>query len=244
MPPKWVLINKSYTINNMWNYFKTNRLTILAILAGITYVYLIVNTVTSDWDSWKMAFNEGALGAEYNKWGDVVEHHPVESHQLFIRAKNGYTNFPDSIVNLTDNQIIKARYNEVIVLTSSKEFKHSTVIKIIATITSFMLAVVLILIPVHFYKIIGLIKRGILFDRFNVRLLRKLGVELLLVYVGVMIILYVMHQETSAQFRFSDYEIVAETMDPIWILLGIITFIIAEILSKAVTLKEEQELTI
>lgn len=231
-------------MNNMWKYFKTNRLSILAILAGMTYVFLIVNTFSSEWDYMKMAFNEGALGAEYNKWGDVVGHHPVESHQLFIRAKNGYTSFPDSIVNLTDNQIIKARYNDVIVLTSPKEFNHSTVTRIIATITSFMLAVVLILIPIHFYKLIGLIKKDILFDRFNVRLLRKLGLELLLVYVGVMIILYVYHQETSAQFRFSDYDIVSETMDPIWILLGIIAFMIAEILSKAVSLKEEQELTV
>lgn len=228
----------------MLKYFKTNRLAILSILAGMTYVFLIVTTFTSDWDGWKITFNERALGAEYNKWGDVVGHHPVESHELYIRAKNGYASFPDSLVNLSDNQVIKARYNYVTVLTSPKEFKHSTPTAIITTVLLFMIVVSLILIPIHFYKLIGLIKKDIIFDRFNVRLIRKLGVELLFVYVGVMFILYLHHQETSTQFKFSDYEVVAETMDPIWILLSIIAFIIAEILSKAVTLKEEQELTI
>jgi hypothetical protein len=53
----------------MWTYFETKKLSILAILAGLTYAFMIVNLFSSDWDSWQMSFSRRALGAEYNKWG-------------------------------------------------------------------------------------------------------------------------------------------------------------------------------
>jgi hypothetical protein len=45
-------------------------------------------------------------------------------------------------------------------------------------------------------------------------------------------------------FSFTDYKIVMGYMDGIWLLFGIVVLLIAEILSKALALKEEQELTI
>jgi hypothetical protein len=45
-------------------------------------------------------------------------------------------------------------------------------------------------------------------------------------------------------FSFAEYDLVMDSMDGILLLFGIILLIIAEILSKAQALKEEQELTI
>lgn len=228
----------------MLNYFKTKRLTVLAVLAGFTYAFLLFNTFASDWDNWKISFNERALGAEYNKWGDVIGHHKVESHQLFIKAKEGFSSFPDSIVNLTDNKTLKAKYNDIVVITAPSERKVTTGTSIVLTIVFFLMVFITILIPIHFYKFIGLIKRDLIYDRKNISLLRKLGFELLVIYFGGIIVIALFHKEKSSLFRFSDYEIVSPSMDAIWLMLGIVALMVAEILSKAIVLKEEQELTI
>jgi len=228
----------------MWKYILTKKLTILSILAGLTYLFLIVNTFTSEWDDWQIAFNTKALGADYNKWGDVIGHHPVESYHFSIKSKKGFTSFPDSLVNLVSNQTIKAKYNEVYVLASPLKPEISKLVSIFMTLLSFIFLIVSIGIPIHFYKIISLIKRDFIFERKIIYLLRWLGLELLIIYIVMVLLLYLIHQIEYSQFSFSEYEIVMKSIDPIWIFLGIVVFLIAEILSKALTIKEEQELTV
>ena len=228
----------------MWTYLKTKKLTILALLVGLTYAFLIVNTFTSEWDDWQIAFNTKALGAEYNKWGDVIGHHPVESYCFPLKSKKGFTSFPDSLVNLVSHQTIKAKYNEVYVIAYPSKTEISVGASILMTILSLIFIIVSIGIPIHFYKIISLIKRGFIFERKSIHLLRWLGLELLIIYIGGVLFLYLNHQIECSQFSFSEYEIVMKSMDPIWIFLGIVVFLIAEILSKALTIKEEQELTV
>ena len=56
----------------MWTFLKTKRITILALLSGISYAFLFFSSFANELDDWKLSFNNKALGAEYNKWGDVV----------------------------------------------------------------------------------------------------------------------------------------------------------------------------
>lgn len=228
----------------MWIYFKTKKLTILALMAGLSYFFLIGNTFTSEWDDWQIAFNTKALSAQYNKWGDVIGHHPVESYHFSIKSKKGFTSFPDSLVNLVSKQTIKVKYNEVYVIASPSKLVISRGVSISMTLLSFIFLIVSIGIPIHFYKIISLIKREFIFERKIINLLRWLGLELLIIYIVMVFLLYLYQQIEYTQFSFSEYEIVMKSMDPIWIFLGIVVFLIAEILSKALTIKEEQELTV
>ena len=228
----------------MWKYFKTKKLTILALLAGLTYAFMMVDSFASEWDIWQISFNEKALGSEYNKWGDVIGHHPIESNLILIKPTNGYSSFPSSVVNLVNNQTIKAQYRQMIVLGPPSKPKFSTVELIVLTFLVIMQFIVSIRIPIHFYKLIGLIKREYIYERKSIHLLRWLGLELLIIYLGGLLLLYMYHQMSSSLFRFSDYEIVMDSMDPIWLFLGIVVLMIAEILSKGLAIREEQELTI
>lgn len=229
----------------MWTIFKTKRLSILAILAGLTYAFMIVNVFSSDWDFWQMSFNRGVLSAEYNKWGDVIGHTPVESYEFFVKSKNGFASFPDSLVNLKSNQTIKAKYAEMSVLVpTSNSYTSPLVSEIFLGLLAILICIVFIRIPIHFYKLIGLIKKEFIFEQKCIRLLRWLGLELLVVYFGSVLGVYLNHQINCSLFSFSEYELVMELIDPIWLLLGIVVLLIAEIFSKALVLKEEQELTI
>lgn len=229
----------------MASVLKTKNIPILAILAGMTYAFLIFNSFSSDWDSWKMSFNEKTLGAEYNKWGDIIGYKPTESYSLSVRPKNGFASFPDSLVNLKTNQCIKTKYKEMIVLGSpSKLAPTSMGSKVLLTFLAILLLVVSIRIPIHFYKIIGLFKKEFIFERKSIWLLRWLGLELLIIYFGGVFAMYMFQQIDRSLFSFSDYELVTDSMDAIWLLLGIVVLLVSEILSKAMVLKEEQELTI
>lgn len=214
------------------------------MLAGLSYFFLIVNTFTSEWDDWQIAFNTKALGAQYNKWGDVIGQHPVESYHFSIKAKKGFTSFPDSLVNLVSNQTIKAKYNEVYVIASPSKPVISKGEFMSYTLLSLIFLIVSIRIPIHFYKIISLIKRDFIFERKIIYLMRWLGLELLIIYIVMVLLLYLNYHIEYSQFSFSEYEIVMKSMDPIWIFLGIVVLMIAEILSKALIIKEEQELTV
>ena len=228
----------------MWKYLITKKLTVLAILAGLTYAFLMVNSFASEWDVWQISFNEKALGAQYNKWGDVVSHQPVESIPIQIKPINGFASFPDSLVNLADNQTLKAQYGKVIVLGPPTKPKFSTGELFVLTFLVIILIIVSIRIPIHFYKFIGLIKKELIYERQSIYLLRWLGLELLVNYFGGFLIIYMYHQMASSLFRFSDYEIVMDSMNPIWLFLGIVVLLVAEMLSKGLSIREEQELTI
>jgi len=228
----------------MLNYFKSKKLSILAILAGLTYTFLILSTFYNDWDDLQMNFNEGHLNAEYNSSGHVNGYKVVQSYSFFVKPKKGFASFPDSLVNLKTNNSVKTKYTELIVLGPEDLDSPKVLNTIITTILAFLVLIATIRIPIHFYRIISLIKKNIIFEKETIRLLIWLGFELLIIYFGNVLFNYMVHQINCSLFSFSEYEIVIRPFDPIWLLLGIVVLLIAEILSKARVLKEEQELTI
>lgn len=90
----------------------------------------------------------------------------------------------------------------------------------------------------------NLIDRTVFFEKENIGLLRSLGIELLIVYLGNVLLNFMDYKINISIFSFSDYKIAMGYTDGIWLLFGIVVLIIAEILSKALVLKKEQELTI
>jgi hypothetical protein len=231
----------------MWNKIKARKITILALFAGFAYAFLIFSSFAEGWDDFRRGWQEGGQSAEYNKWGDVIRYKPneAESYNLMVKAKKGFNSYPDSILNLKTNVAVQTKYSEMVVLgPKSDSTKISFLLKIILFIIGSAIFVALIRIPIHFYKLIGQIKNDFIFELRSVNLLRWLGAELLFIYSAGYLCLYQIYLETCSLFNFINYEIVMPVMDPIWLLLGIVSFLLAEILSKAMLLKEEQELTI
>jgi hypothetical protein len=55
---------------------------------------------------------------------------------------------------------------------------------------------------------------------------------------------YLTYKRNCQLFDFNGYTLKIDSVDPIWLLLGIVVLLIAEIISRGNALKEEQELTI
>lgn len=228
----------------MWTLFKTKKLSTLAILAGLTYAFLIISTFVDGWDDFQTGFHDGAQTAKYNSNGKDSENKPLDSYSFLVKSKNGFASYPDSLVNLKSNTTIKSKCQKVIVLSSSDSHSSTRIYNFLMSIFGFLIFANYILIPIQFYRLMGLIQKNILFERENIRLLRWLGIELLIVYFGNVLFNYMSHQMDCSLFSFSEYEIVMESADGIWLLFGIVALLIAEIFTKALVIKEEQELTI
>jgi len=107
-----------------------------------------------------------------------------------------------------------------------------------------MIVTTYVVIPFHFFRFMSLIKKNIFFEKENIRLLRRLGTELVIVYFGMVLFNFLNYKLNASLFSFSEYQLKMDSIDSIWLLFGIVVLLIAEILSKAKVLKEEQELTI
>ncbi len=229
----------------MFKYLKTQKLRILTLLAGLSYAFLIFSSFAIGWDEFQMIINERKLGAEYNAWGDVIGHKSIASYSFLVKPKDGYTSFPDSLRNLKTNQTIRTKYTEMVVLVpKSHSLNVPIVFKTLLRLMAILVLIALIRIPIHFFKLVGLIKKEFIFEQDCIRLLRWLGLELLFVYFVSLFGTYIYYQDVSSLLSFSNYDIVMDLMDPIWLLLGIIAILIAEIFAKALALKAEQDLTI
>lgn len=227
----------------MKNYFRTKKLNILAILAGLTYAFMVVNTFVNDWDDILIGFRDGweAAGDNVND----TEFKPSRNFHLLLRTKNDVFSYPDSIVNLKDHAFLKTKNEKVVALNSfSSKAKYSGWHGFFIGVISMVVGITYFVIPFHFYKFIGWIKTNIIFERENIRLIRCLGIELLIVYFGNVLVNFLSYKSALSLFSFSEYEIQMHSMDAIWLLFGIIVLLVAEILSRAIALKEEQELTI
>lgn len=227
----------------MKNYYRTKRLSLLVTLLGITYGFLIGNTFISDWDNIKRSFMEGAERASSMGPGSIVK--KSKSYHLSLKLKDGIAAYPDSMLNLKNHTILPSINKNVIAFNPpQKRSIHSLWAGTLSFVLALLVLITYILIPFHFYRLIGLIKKGIIFERENIRLIRYLGIELLIIYFGNVLFNFLSYKNDLSLFSFSNYEIQMDSMDAIWLLFGIVVLLVAEILSRAIALKEEQELTI
>lgn len=224
----------------MKNYFRTKKLNILAILAGLTYAFMVVNTFVNDWDDFLLGFREGYEAAD--KSNRLSECEPNRNYHLLLRTKNDVFSYPDSIINQKDHVFLKTKNEEVIVLNPKSNYSlwYGFFMGVIVCVVS----ITYLVIPFHFYTFIGWIKKNVIFERENIRLIRCLGIELLIIYFGNVMFNFLNYKKHLSLFSFSEYEIQMDSMDAIWLLFGIVVLLVAEILSRAIALKEEQELTI
>lgn len=222
----------------------TKKVSILVSLVGIAYVFLFLNAFVGAWDFFLTEFHEGAHSINNHSNAKSTDYIPLTSYGLSLKPMNDFSSSTDSLVNLKTNQVLKSKYSQVIVLAPSEYQQQVGGYYFLSSLISLIVSISGILVLVHFYKLMASIKKEVIFERRNINLIRRIGFELLVVYFGTTLGNFVMYKINTTIFNFSGYEIKMESSHGIWLILGIVVLLIAEILSKAISLKEEQELTI
>ncbi len=226
----------------MWSYFKNQKISILTVLAGLIYAFMVVSSFWEGRDDFLRGWHE-ADHAEKSVF--YANKEPYSSYFLTVTPKKGFASYPDSLLNLTNNRSIRTCNQKFMALAPDK--LPSTAAKwynALCNILMLLFVTTYIVIPFHFFRFMSLIKKNIFFEKENIRLLRWLGTELVIVYFGMVLYNFLNYKINASLFSFSEYSLVMDSMDGIWFLFGVVVLLIAEILSKALVLKEEQELTI
>jgi hypothetical protein len=216
------------------------RLPALVSFAVLIYLLLFLTFIKDNADDFLMGFTTG-----YQQ-SSTKENTLPDVYFLKVKPKSGVMSFPDSLVNLKTNERSSTRYFDMRATFSHEKPKPSFVplCETLKVFLSFLVFAIFIFIPVKFYQLMKTFKKEIVFDQLNIKRIRLIGKALILLFLIDELYNYLSFKVNSALFSFSNYQIVKERTDLIWLLLGIIILIFAEIISRGKALKEEQDLTI
>lgn len=219
----------------MKKYSAKPKLTLLSILAILAYCLLLLSSFADGWDDMKLGFKEG-----------YKDNARKEVYFVDMKAKPGFASFPDSITNLKTGGNIKIRYDKAQVKATVVPIqgKSLNIYELIESLLVFIIYFIAIYIPVLFFKLMATLYHEVVFDKKNIRNMQKIGVLLLVFYVVYFIFNNISYLINISLFNFSNYTIQREPTDLIWLLLGIVVLLFAEILSTGSKIQEEQDLTI
>ena len=211
------------------------KLTLLSILAILAYCLLLLSSIVDGWDDFKLGFKEG--------FKDTPK---KEFYFVDMKAKQGFASFPDSIINIKTGDKVNIRYDKAQLKATIVPIQGKSlfIYELIESLLALVIFFIGIYIPVLFFKLMSTLYFEVVFDKKNIRYIQKIGILLLLFYVVYFIFNYISYLVNISLFTFSNYTIQREPTDIVWILLGIVVLLFAEIVSKGSKIQEEQDLTI
>jgi len=151
--------------------------------------------------------------------------------------------FTDSLYNLKSHTKVPVMHSELEVKLNSSTCNIGTTITSALLSLSYMIAIVFSFY--YFIKVISSINKSIIFDWKNVKRLRFLGTALLLSFLIDSIICVLELYKIKNTIEFAGYNIDGlDLLQTTNLILGLVSFIVAEIFAIALKMKEEQDLTI
>lgn len=230
----------------MKKYYSNVRLTLFSFLSICVYLYMIGYSFGESIADFRLGFNLGAEHAKMDKQAPEKRSYR-EVHFLSFKPTKGYMSFPDSIKNTLDGTYVHYRSQEIKVLTKIEGTgsQNTILYTIIKIITSFISTFFIIYLPILFIKTMISLMNEHIFDKKNIRRIRKMGISLIALYLFYFVFSWSSFKVEQSLFRFEDYELVfSPDSDMLWVLLGVVVLLFAEILARGYQLKEEQDLTI
>lgn len=214
-------------------FYRKTKLISLSILATAAYIMMLMSSFAQGWDDFRLGFEEG----QSMEW---------KTFFLDLKPKDGFNSFPDEIVNEISGDKLKFRSDNAQIQIPSKDikYKYSGLYFTAEIILSLLIFFIVFYIPVQFFKLMRSLIREVVFDKGNIKYLRKTGFALLLFYVSSLAFNMISYFENKLLFDFYGYKIQITETDLIWLLLGIVMLLFSEILSQGSKIKEDQDLTI
>ena len=229
----YYLCNLIENVNLMKTTTTKTKLTALSVLATLAYCLLLFSSFTEGLDDFKLGFQEG-----YS--------FKLQTYFVDLKAKKSISSFPDSLTNIKTGEKVNIRYNKAQVRAAVIPLPENSIgmFQLIETLISFISIFIVIYIPILFFKLMKTLMHEVVFDKKNIRYLRKIAVLLIAYYIVDFITNYISYRMNVSLFDFIDYKILREPTDIIWLLLGVVLLLFAEILTKGSKIQEEQDLTI
>ena len=211
-------------------------------IALVCYIVFIASIFVDEWEDMKVGFLQGRNAASTIK----NDEQGGDTFYITVAPKESVLNFPETMQNIKTNKNVKVRYYKMKVVypVGSKLNLRNRIYSGIFTFLALVVFAVFVFIPFQFYGLMKTLQKEIFFDMKNKKRFINIGAALGIAYWAIFLGNYLSFQINKSLFEFKDYIIIKEHTSVIWLLLSIVTLIIAEMISRGIKLKEEQELTI
>lgn len=226
--------------------FNKNSLAILSIVAGIVYLFILVSEIGEAFEGGAQGFKKGADSALRELDDNPANDFENDYFLISLDAKDKNNFYPDSILNKATNNSIPVRIEKMEVF---YEFRNGQPLwSIFAMIFLMFLAlpilVLLILIPIQFYKLIFSLYKNNVFTQENVNRIQKIGIFYIIIYAYILAFSFYQYFLVRSVIDLENYEIVRPNLASESLLIGLVALIFATVLKRAIVMKEEQDLTI
>ncbi|WP_300727695.1 DUF2975 domain-containing protein [uncultured Bacteroides sp.] len=201
---------------------------VFSIILSTSFVFVLF------WHGFKAGFNQPEMYSEKNHINyEMVATIPINfgspSTATAINQKDGKTIHLTPLISMVEVQ-------EDSIPASASLFK---------TILIFLSAIVSIYVIVQFVKFIRNIYKNIIFDWKNVKVLRKLGWGLVIVFLAGIIEAYITQYYVFGQIALKDCIFsISHYLTESELILGFTSLLFAEIFAIGLRLKEENDMTI
>lgn len=223
-----------------------NSLALLCILAGIVYLLILVPTIIEAVEAGIQGAKEGARTSQEIIDGDYYNNYISESYLLKLKLKDKKNYYPDSILNTTTNETIPARFMTMNVFYQFKESPTlwSILFQMFLMFAILPIMVLLVFIPILFYKLIFSLYRNNVFTPENAKRIQRLGLFCIIVYAYLFLLELHLYIQAKVVIDLEKYKIIFPELSNEMLLFGVVALIVATMMKRAIAIKEEQELTI
>jgi hypothetical protein len=214
------------------------RLKIICILFGLAYSFIIGESIVTDlYPSFVAGWNSGGSANKDNSTDIYFHAEPVA----------GLWSFPTSVLNVKTGEMVSSESNNfhVRVANPLQLPLWITIANIILLIIGFFILALAVYIPIQAYKVIRSIVQNEIFDTKNVSRIRRIGYLLLIYFFYGLCWNFKSTIEARTLVHLENYKIVF-TMEEeyIFLLIGFIVLLFAELLKMSHQMKVEQDFTI
>lgn len=224
----------------MKNNKKKTSLAVLSVLAGIIYFITLIPYFEAGWEGGIRNVKESRKiqtdGVDNSAKGSRI------LQRIQLKPKSNDILYSDSIVNTKTGKMMPVSYTRMYVNDESKE--PNLLLNLVLNIVVFLGGLPFFVIPFLFYKLILSFYKDQIFTLKNIKRIKTLGVLYLILYATKLTYNLTNYYRDRSTIELQNYNIIKPDLGCNFLLIAILLFIIAIVMSRVMIMKEEQDLTI
>jgi len=224
----------------MKNNKKKTSLAVLSVLAGIIYFIALIPYCEAGWEGGIRNVKENhkihADGVYYQAIGSRV------LQRIQLKPKNNDVLYSDSIVNIKSGKMMPVSYTRMYVNDKSKG--QNSILNLILESIVFLGGLSFFVIPFLFYKLILSFYNDQIFTLINIKRMNTLGILYLILFSTKFAYNLGNYYIDRSTIELQNYNIIKPDLAFNFLLIAILMFIVAIVMSRVMMIKEEQDLTI
>ncbi|RCW36125.1 DUF2975 domain-containing protein [Marinilabilia salmonicolor] len=225
-------------------FFK-RKITFLSVIAGVLYVWMLIFPVWDEWEDAKSGFLRGCGVEGYENQEGLVRDSLFEVFYVRVTPEESVMFFPENI-QLEGGENVDSSYSLMKIALPDEVVRKAKInaMEILQGIISLIMLVLYLMLPFRFFGLISYLQNGYFFDRRNVRLIRQMSWMIIGLYLCDYLFKHLSWKINLTLFDLKDYAIVQIASDPLWLVIGVVALLLAEVFAQGVLLEEERKLTI